>query len=737
MFNSKKIAAMAASLLICSACAVSPVCVYAEDTTEASVSSDSLIQSGDFIYSLTHDGKICIEDCKSTEESLVIPDTLDGIAVTELGPTAFGDDHENNPYTSITLPASIEYISDRDPFMYCTKLKEIKVADGNAEYTAEDDILYTKAKDKLVHYPCCKSGDSFAVPEGIKTLGTASIYNTKLKSVTFPSTLEEISVFAMGDTAELTSIDLSGTKVRKIDTYAFSGCEKLDSVKLPSTLEVIGGGAFANCKALADITFPEELKSIGQYAFMDTSIKVAFIPEAVEDIGYCAFGYYTDEEGNTKADENFVIVGKPVSAASLYAKDTDSDYEYQNDFTFMSPEQYAEQQDLIAMERVKSGDYEYSITSAGTVLTLCTSTEDKIVIPETIDGNTITMIYPACFSHCEATEIVLPDTITELREMAFYNCQNLKSITIPASVKTVSNNIFDNCKKLESVEFCGAETIGSQIFFNCESLKKVTVAGCLKEWKDDEPFIYCPALEEINVSEGDGNYSSQDGVFYNKDKSTLLAYPVNKSAKSFKAPSSVTEIGQSAFANANNLKKVELPNVKVINSYAFEGCEELSEVILSDKLTEIGSDAFYGCMKLKKLRVPASLETIGTCAFGYYHNDNATATNGEASDLIVDGFKLYAPKDSTAYKFAKDCGMTVITDTTKIFGKNMDTRFLAVICGLIGAVILAVVGIITGKNLKKKKAEKELAERKAKSAERRKQESAAANTNKEEEHSED
>lgn len=737
MFDRKKITAMAASLLIVSACTVSPVCVFAEDTTEETISADTLTQSGDFTYSLTHDGNICIEDCKSSDEAFVIPDTIDGITVTELGANAFGDDHESIPYTSITLPASINYISDRNPFMYCTKLKEIKVADGCADYCAEDGILYTKSKDKLVHYPCCKSGDSLSVPEGVKTLGTASIYDTNLKNVKLPSTLEKIDVFALGDTAQLNEIDLSGTKVTIIDTYAFSGCEKLTDVKFPTTLEVIGGGAFARCKALTDITFPEALKSIDQYAFMDTGIKVAIIPDSVENIGYCAFGYYIDDAGNTKADENFVIVGKPVSAASLYANDSDSDYEYQNSFTFMTPEQYAEQQDLIALERKRSGDFEYSVTSEGTVLTLCSSTADKIEVPETIDGNTITKIYPACFSTCNAAEIILPDTITELREMAFYNCPKLKSVTIPASVKIIGNNAFDNCKMLESVELCGAETIGSQIFYNCDALKKFTAAGCLKEWNDDEPFIFCPSLEEINIGEGDGNYCSQDGVLYNKDKSTLVAYPQNKSGKSFKAPASVNEIAQSAFAKAINLEKVELPDVKVIKSYAFEDCPKLSSVTLSDKLTEIGSDAFYSCMKLKSLRVPESLETIGTCAFGFYHNDNATAANGEQSDLIVDGFKLYAPKDSTAYKFAKDSGITVITDTISIFGKNMDSRFLAVLVGIIAAVVLAVIGIFTGRNLKKKKAEKELAERKAKSAERRKQQDTADAKNKEDGNNED
>ena len=94
--------------------------------------------SGDFKYSLTPSGNICIEGCTSTDESLVIPSEIDGKKVTDLGKTALGTDHENSPFVSVTIPASVEYISEENPFMYCTKLKEIKVESGNADFIAED-----------------------------------------------------------------------------------------------------------------------------------------------------------------------------------------------------------------------------------------------------------------------------------------------------------------------------------------------------------------------------------------------------------------------------------------------------------------------------------------------------------------------------------------------------------------------------------------------------------------------
>lgn len=125
MFDRKKTAAFIAGMLICAYAAVPTIHAFAEDylvegETEAATSTDTYTKSGDFMYSLTTDGKVCIEDCTSTAEDLVIPDTLDGIAVTELGRSALGSDHENNTFKSVTIPASVTYISADNPFVFCT-----------------------------------------------------------------------------------------------------------------------------------------------------------------------------------------------------------------------------------------------------------------------------------------------------------------------------------------------------------------------------------------------------------------------------------------------------------------------------------------------------------------------------------------------------------------------------------------------------------------------------------------
>ena len=711
MFERKKIAAFTAGLLICAYAAVPAANAFAEETT-ADVQSETesafeldeetdetYTKSGDFMYSMTHDGTVCIEDCTSTSEVLEIPDTLDGIAVTELGAKAFGSDPDATPFTEISLPASINYISDDNPFVFCTKLKKISVAKDSKDFCDEDGILYSKSKDKLICYPNMKGGNEFAIPDSVKTIGTSALYDTGLTEITFPSGLENISFFSLSGLTRLLTVDLSGTKVEEIKPYAFSGCSSLREVKLPEQLTYIGGGAFSGCKALKDITFPSTLVEIGQYAFVNTGLTAAVIPDNVAEIGYCAFGYSTNDYGNITADDSFTMVGKINSAAQKYATDSDTEYDYKNNFVFLTPDEYQERQDYLNVERVKSGDFEYGLTGDGAVLTCCYSEDDVITVPEEIEGHKITKIYPSCFGLVEATEIILPDSIEELREMAFYNCKNLKKITIPASVKVIGDRAFDSCAALESVEICGAETIGDCIFCDCSALKTVKISGNVKEWKDEEPFIFCTALEDISIT-GDGIYCSDNGIMYSKDKTVLAAYPACKTGKSFTAPSGVTEIKQSAFANNQYLESVKLPDVTVINSYAFEGCTKLTHIEISDSLKKLGFDAFYDCTALKSLRLPESLTEIGEFAFGYCYDDTADTENGASEDVLVDGFTLYAPKDSAAYKYAKNEGIKVVTGTKMIFGKNISAAFIYTLIGLVAAAILAFLGISAGKKMK-------------------------------------
>ena len=129
------------------------------------------LTDGDYTYIVRSDDTAEIKSYTGSEKDIVIPDTLDGIAVTELGRSALGSDHENNTFKTVTIPASVTYISADNPFVFCTNLTEIKVAEGSADFCAEDGILYNKDKTEIICYPCCKKVDSFTIPDTVKKVG--------------------------------------------------------------------------------------------------------------------------------------------------------------------------------------------------------------------------------------------------------------------------------------------------------------------------------------------------------------------------------------------------------------------------------------------------------------------------------------------------------------------------------------------------------------------------------------
>ncbi len=745
MLNHKKTAAMLASLMLC-ASAVMPSASFAATQYENWESSDdsgetiyvdengneignedalydSFTVSGDFSYSETSDGNACIEMCTSAEKDLVIPDTLDGKKVTYIGAKAFGRDPENNPFETIALPASIEYISADNPFLYCENLTEITVDSGNADYSASDGILYTKDGSKLLCYPRAKKGDSLTIDSKVTELGTAAVSMTELKNITFPSGLEYIGRHALSNNEDLTSADLSKTQVTDIGNFAFGGCTNLSDVKLPETLDTIGGGAFADCASLKNIDLNKGLLSVGQSAFANTALSYIIIPSSVQSIDYSAFGYNIDDNGTETAVPNFTVVGEEGSAAQTYATDSDTDYNYQNNFAFMTPENFTESQELKDLEKITEGDFTYAIVDGNAVIVGCTSSEMELEVPSEFDGHKVTAVYTTGFTNCQASYIVLPETVTEIRKGAFYGCQSLMAVKLPQSVKTIGEAAFGDCPILKNADLGGAEELGESLFENCPMLQVITISGNCKTINGDEPFIEYDNLREINVTEGgDGSFSSRDGVLYTKDGTMLMAYPASREATSFKVPEDVTTLANSAFAHNNYLEEIDLSNVVEIGAYAFEKCEVLKKVIMSKELTTLGPDAFYNCNNLKSLRFYDKLEKLGTYSFGFYYHDEINLIEDEAdqqpSDELVSDFVVYAPKDSVAYHYAKDYGIKVKTGTIEIGDANVSVPFLIIMGVLVIGLVIALILAVTAKSRKAKKEEKEMAKIKADVAEK-------------------
>lgn len=140
---------------------------------------------------------------------------------------------------------------------------------------------------------------------------------------------------------------------------------------------------------------------------------------------------------------------------------------------------------------------------------------------------------------------------------------------------------------------------------------------------DEYAFGWTRNLENITVDEENTNFSSVDGVLFNKDKTKLIRYPSANSATSYQIPETVTEINCCAFDCSKNLSEVIIPEgVKTIGGLAFWECTALESIVLPDSVENLGGGLFSGCSSLKSAVMPKSIETAENYAdVGHYYLD--------------------------------------------------------------------------------------------------------------------
>ena len=241
----------------------------------------------------------------------------------------------------------------------------------------------------------------------------------------------------------------------------------------------------------------------------------------------------------------------------------------------------------------------------------------------------VTTIGDYAFYYCNAlTSVSMPSVVT-IGEGAFYTCSSLTSVSMP-SATTIGDYAFEYCSTLTSVEMPAVATIGEFAFGWCFDLAYIHLpASCTSVFSN--PFVACISLREITVDENNPDYTSVDGVLYDKNVETLLACPGSKS--SIDTPSSVTTIGDEAFGDCSALTSVSMPTATTIGNWAFASCDALTSVEMPS-VTTIGGYAFYECSSLTSISMP-SVTTIGDYAF--YYCSALTSVSMPSVTTIGDG----------------------------------------------------------------------------------------------------
>ena len=265
----------------------------------------------------------------------------------------------------------------------------------------------------------------------------------------------------------------------------------------------------------------------------------------------------------------------------------------------------------------------------------------SVVIPESViyNGETypVTGISDMAFSDCsDLTSVTIPESVTTIASGAFQECSALTAITIPLSLTSISSGVFRNCSALTAITIPESVTsIGGGAFSGCSGLTSVTLPESVTKI-EDSIFNRCSGLTSVTLPESVTTMGN--AVFQYCSSLTSITIPRN-----------VTTIGSWAFAYCSSLSSITIPkNVNTIGSRVFLGCTNLTSIsvaignkyydsrddcnaiisksnksliagckssIIPKSVTSIGSGAFSGCSTLISLTIPESVTSIGDGAF--------------------------------------------------------------------------------------------------------------------------
>ena len=285
------------------------------------------------------------------------------------------------------------------------------------------------------------------------------------------------------------------------------------------------------------------------------------------------------------------------------------------------------------------GYYNYRVENDEAIITdVSSSISGDITIPSTLGG------YP----------------VISIDDYAFRYCSSLTSVTIPNSVRSIGNYAFEYCSSLTSVTIGnGVMIIGWSAFSRCDSLTSVTIPNSVTRI-DYYAFKHCSSLIEINVDSENQNYSSIDGVFFNKDKTELICFPGGKSGE-YVVPDSVTSIVSYAFCGCSSLTSVTISNgIEVIGIGVFQYCSSLTSFTIPDSVTVIGIGAFVYCSSLTSITIPDSVSSMGNFAFACCNSltsvtiPNSVTRIGDGAFYGCDNLTIYGYIGSAAEEHALD-----------------------------------------------------------------------------------
>ena len=519
-------------------------------------------------------------------------------------------------------------------FLTSTDKKEVQAAKiAGIEFNPYDITEEGELQSSNTNLELMSPDGTLTIPSNVSKIGYGAFSNVEgLKTIIIPGTCKIIGekAFANNQTLEKVIIQ-EGVEI--IEDSAFKECRNLTAVEMSDSVTKLGNYSFYFDQKLNNINLAKGLRNIGDYALHGTSIEEIEIPEGIKEI---------KNNGFSKCKKLY----KVVLPKSLEEIDANAFLECNN------------------LTNIEINENNKNFKFKNGILTNADESELLIILPSAVNGDTF----------------VIPDGITNILSNQLEIYPQIKTINIPSSVTKIDSefinknitkvNIAEENQKYETYEngvyekvngvreklirYYGTETeitieegiknIGANSFSD-RNMTKINLPDSLETIEKfiaqrsmklislklgknvnriSPMFIYSSNISNIEIAEENPNYTIENNILYNKDKTKLLLVinPLRDLTK-FEIPKGVKIIGDFAFHNQNKLIDVKIPESVEEIGNSFNYCLSLTKIEIPNSVNKIGKGCFDYCTNLNEIRINKAKGEIEGSPWGADKGDRA------------------------------------------------------------------------------------------------------------------
>lgn len=466
--------------------------------------------------------------------------------------------------------------------------------------------------------------------------------------------------------------------VVKIESYTFYNNNKIKSIIIPDTIEVIERNAIVKCDSIETISIP--FTGRRRNAYYDESFFGYIFENKNQSQNFNRQVYISNSPTNTylytyyylpKSLKTIYFTGDVITSNSFsYFSDvtrihiSNNIKEIEQDAFHYSPKlslyfegnvnkDWGKELQIIdkaiyynIKELRNNSNYEYAERhDSSIIITKYKGNSTQVSFPHTIDDMPVKEIGDYCFysyklvkndrftvlntydyseDDYNITTIYISDNIERIGKYAFYNLSNLNAVTLPNTLTEIDDFAFYQCINLEEINFP-------------DSLYKIGISALLQtRWYSNQSngLVYAGKVAYSYIGNINGNITLANdtigiaseafrgqanliSIIMPQELICIGDYSFNNTGiNTIQISSSVTEIGNGAFSYCNNLMSIRLPNgLTVLNDYLLYNSTSLVDIVIPSGCKSIGDYAFYNCINLKEVNMPSQLENIGNYAF--------------------------------------------------------------------------------------------------------------------------